>query len=228
MGRVALALARGVRARTHARAPRSARQPPTRAPSVHVVGTNGKSTATRTIAALFRADGLDVGAYTSPHVAAGTSASTPIPSRSSARSEDPRRGRSGERHAVRGADGRRAATSRSGLDAAVVEAGLGGRLDATNVLDAPVVLLTNVGLEHTDVLGDTREQIAREKLAVVEARARSSCCPTTSGAARSRSPRSVSEERARRPRRSLRHPIDGRGRGRAARPPRAARARRGP
>ena len=44
--------------------------------------------------------------------------------------------------------------------------GLGGRLDATNVLDAPVVLLTNVGLEHTDVLGDTREAIAREKLAV--------------------------------------------------------------
>src|SRR5262249_2355750 len=52
------------------------------------------------------------------------------------------------------------------LDAAVVEAGLGGRLDATNVLDARVVLLTNVSLEHTDVLGDTREAIAREKLAV--------------------------------------------------------------
>jgi dihydrofolate synthase/folylpolyglutamate synthase len=52
------------------------------------------------------------------------------------------------------------------VDAAVVEAGLGGRLDATNVIDAPVVLLTNVGLEHTDVLGDTREKIAAEKLAV--------------------------------------------------------------
>src|SRR5207244_989732 len=53
-----------------------------------------------------------------------------------------------------------------GVDAAVVEAGLGGRLDATNVVDAEVVLLTNIGLEHTDVLGDTREAIAREKLAV--------------------------------------------------------------
>src|SRR6185437_4960990 len=51
-------------------------------------------------------------------------------------------------------------------DAAVVEAGLGGRLDATNVLDTRVVLLTNVGLEHTDVLGETPEEIAREKLAV--------------------------------------------------------------
>jgi folylpolyglutamate synthase/dihydropteroate synthase len=51
----------------------------------------------------------------------------------------------------------------------VVEAGLGGRLDATNVLNAGVVALTNVSLDHTDVLGDTREQIAREKLAVVTA-----------------------------------------------------------
>jgi dihydrofolate synthase/folylpolyglutamate synthase len=49
----------------------------------------------------------------------------------------------------------------------VVEAGLGGRLDATNVLDAEVVALTNVALDHTDVLGDTREAIAAEKLAVV-------------------------------------------------------------
>src|SRR5437868_7011212 len=55
----------------------------------------------------------------------------------------------------------------AGVDAAVVEAGLGGRLDATNVLDAEVVVLTNVALEHTDVLGDTHEEIAREKLAVV-------------------------------------------------------------
>ncbi len=55
----------------------------------------------------------------------------------------------------------------TGVDVAVVEAGLGGRLDATNVLDAPVVHLTNVSLEHTDVLGATREAIAREKLAVV-------------------------------------------------------------
>jgi dihydrofolate synthase/folylpolyglutamate synthase len=48
-----------------------------------------------------------------------------------------------------------------------VEAGLGGRHDATNVLEAPVVVLTNVALEHTEVLGSTREEIAAEKLAVV-------------------------------------------------------------
>jgi dihydrofolate synthase/folylpolyglutamate synthase len=55
-----------------------------------------------------------------------------------------------------------------GVDAAVVEAGLGGRLDATNVLRAPVVVLTNVGLDHTEQLGETREEIAAEKLAVVQ------------------------------------------------------------
>jgi len=55
----------------------------------------------------------------------------------------------------------------AGVDVAVVEAGLGGRHDATNVLDSRVVVLTNVALDHTDVLGDTREAIAAEKLAVV-------------------------------------------------------------
>ena len=59
-----------------------------------------------------------------------------------------------------------AAFADAGVDVAVVEAGLGGRLDATNVLRTRVVQLTNVGLEHTDVLGDTVEAIAREKLAV--------------------------------------------------------------
>jgi dihydrofolate synthase/folylpolyglutamate synthase len=56
--------------------------------------------------------------------------------------------------------------ARAGVDVAVVEAGLGGRHDATNVLRTRVVLLTNVGLEHTEVLGDTLEAIATEKLAV--------------------------------------------------------------
>jgi dihydrofolate synthase/folylpolyglutamate synthase len=58
-----------------------------------------------------------------------------------------------------------------GVETAVVEAGVGGRLDATNVLDARVVLLTNVGLEHTELLGETREAIAAEKLAVAGPRA---------------------------------------------------------
>jgi dihydrofolate synthase/folylpolyglutamate synthase len=53
-----------------------------------------------------------------------------------------------------------------GVEHAAIEAGLGGRHDATNVIDAQVVLLTNVALEHTEVLGGTRAEIAAEKLAV--------------------------------------------------------------
>ena len=53
------------------------------------------------------------------------------------------------------------------VDAAVVEAGLGGRLDATNVLDARVVVLTNVALEHTECSATRASRSPREKLAVV-------------------------------------------------------------
>jgi dihydrofolate synthase/folylpolyglutamate synthase len=139
--------------------------------SVHVVGTNGKSTATRTIAALLRADGLGVGAYTSPHVSGWHE-------RLDTDADGFERAVARVRSAAESVGATQFETltaaafadfAARGVDAAVVEAGLGGRLDATNVLDAPVVLLTNVALEHTDVLGDTRDQIAREKLAVVRA-----------------------------------------------------------
>ena len=139
-------------------------------PAIHVVGTNGKTTATRTIAALLRAEGLRAGAYTSPHVLGWA--------------ERLDTDADGFEHAierVRPAAERLGATQFEALtaaalaefeaqrfDVAVVEAGLGGRLDATNVLDARVVLLTNVSLEHTEVLGETREAIAREKLAVAK------------------------------------------------------------
>jgi dihydrofolate synthase/folylpolyglutamate synthase len=142
-------------------------------PSIHVVGTNGKSTATRTIAALLRGQGLRVGAYTSPHVS-GWSERIQV----DGRDVDFERAVA----SVRGPAQEAAATQFETLtaaalnafraervDVAVVEAGLGGRFDATNVpLRTRVVHLTNVGLEHTDVLGGTREKIAREKLAVVQ------------------------------------------------------------
>jgi dihydrofolate synthase / folylpolyglutamate synthase len=141
-------------------------------PAIHVVGTNGKSTATLTIEALLRAEGLSVGSTISPHI----------------RGWAERIRVDGEAADFEAAVGRvrpeaeaQEATqfetvcaaafaefAARGVDVAVVEAGLGGRLDATNVLRSHVVLLTNVGLEHTDVLGDTREQIAAEKLAVVQ------------------------------------------------------------
>jgi dihydrofolate synthase / folylpolyglutamate synthase len=137
-------------------------------PSIHVVGTNGKSTATRTIEELLRSEGLNVGAYLSPHVSGWSERI-----RVAGGEADLDRALERVRPHAAGATQFEVLTAAAlaefaaeRVDVAVVEAGLGGRLDATNVVDAPVVLLTNVALEHTDVLGDTREAIAREKLAV--------------------------------------------------------------
>jgi dihydrofolate synthase/folylpolyglutamate synthase len=137
-------------------------------PAIHVVGTNGKSTATREIAAMLRAEGLRAGAYTSPHVSGWHERLDCDPAtfeRSVARVRKP-----AEEIGATQFEALTAAAfaefAERGVDVGVVEAGLGGRLDATNVVDAPVVLLTNVALEHSEVLGDTPEKIAKEKLAV--------------------------------------------------------------
>src|SRR5581483_5677157 len=131
--------------------------------AIHVVGTKGKSTAARRIARTIGGP-----AYTSPHVSGWHERLDTDPAgleRAVARIR-------AEAEAV-AATQFEAITAAAfadfadcGATHAAVEAGLGGRHDATNVIDAPVVLLTNVGLEHTDVLGATREQIAAEKLAV--------------------------------------------------------------
>ena len=140
-------------------------------PSIHVVGTNGKSTATRTIAAMLRAEGLQAGAYTSPHVS-GWHERLDCDPASFERAVARVRKAAEEIGATQFETLTAAALAEfaeRGVDAAVVEAGLGGRLDATNVVDAPVVLLTNIALEHTEVLGETPEEIAKEKLAVAHA-----------------------------------------------------------
>jgi dihydrofolate synthase/folylpolyglutamate synthase len=139
--------------------------------AVHVVGTKGKSTATRRIAALLAAAGLRTGAYTSPHVAGwwerlDTDADGFEAAVGRVRTDAEALGATQFELLTAAAFADFAAR---GVEVAAVEAGLGGRLDATNVLGARVVLLTNVGLEHTDVLGGTREEIAREKLAVAAA-----------------------------------------------------------
>ena len=137
-------------------------------PSIHVVGTNGKSTATRTVAALLRTEGLRAGAYTSPHVSGWHERLDCDPAtfeRAVARVRSSAEPLGATQFEVLTAAAL-AEFAEAGVDVAVVEAGLGGRLDATNVVDAPVVLLTNVALEHTEVLGDTPEEIAKEKLAV--------------------------------------------------------------
>lgn len=139
--------------------------------AIHVVGTNGKSTTVRMVEALLRAEGACVGAYVSPHVR-GWSERIRVDGAEADLERVLARVR--EQAEALGATQFEVLTAAAfaefaaaGVDVAVVEAGLGGRLDATNVLDAKVVVLTNVALDHTDVLGATREEIAQEKLAVV-------------------------------------------------------------
>ena len=141
-------------------------------PAIHVVGTNGKSTATRTIEALLLGEGLSVGATVSPHVRSWSERITVDGGEADFEAALARVRPEAE---AQGATQFEAITAAAlaefaarGVDVAVVEAGLGGRLDATNVLRSHVVLLTNVGLDHTDVLGETRDEIAAEKLAVVQ------------------------------------------------------------
>ena len=141
-------------------------------PAIHVVGTNGKSTATRTIEALLVAEGLSAGATVSPHIRSWAERITVDGEEvdfeaavGRVRPEAEAQGATQFETVCAAAFAEFAARE---VDVAVVEAGLGGRLDATNVLRSHVVLLTNVGLEHTDVLGGTREEIAGEKLAVVQ------------------------------------------------------------
>ena len=131
--------------------------------SVHIVGSKGKSTAARRIAATI--GGV---AYTSPHVSGWHERLQTDPDGfeqavSRVRAAATAVGATQFETVTAAAFADFAAR---GVRSAAVEAGLGGRHDATNVIAAPVVLLTNVALEHTEVLGDTRELIAAEKLAV--------------------------------------------------------------
>jgi dihydrofolate synthase/folylpolyglutamate synthase len=157
--------------------------PERRFETIHVVGTNGKTSTTRMIAAILERHGLRAGSYVSPHLVSYTE-------RVQVGGQDV------ETHAFASAIARAAwaadrvnrtlaegdhvtqfelltaaafwVLARREVQVVVVEAGLGGRFDATNVIRSKVVALTNVGLEHTRWLGPTVKDIAAEKLAVLE------------------------------------------------------------
>ncbi len=146
--------------------------PQERFEAIHVVGTNGKSTTTRLTEALVADAGLSVGAYLSPHVSGwnerirvGGEAADFETAVAAVRPSAERLGATQFEVLTAAA---LLAFAEAEVDVAVVEAGLGGRHDATNVLRSRVVVLTSVALDHMDVLGDTREAIAAEKLAVVQ------------------------------------------------------------
>jgi dihydrofolate synthase / folylpolyglutamate synthase len=150
--------------------------------SVHVVGTNGKSSTTRMTAAVLRRHGLRTGAYLSPHLVSFTERvrvddADVTPERFAAAVGRARR--AAEKVDRTLAEGDRVTQfealtaaaydelAAAGVQIAVIEAGLGGRYDATNVIPSRVQVLTNVGLEHTRWLGPTIGDIAGEKLDVV-------------------------------------------------------------
>lgn len=145
-------------------------------PSVHIAGTNGKGSSAHAIAAVLQASGYKTGLYTSPHLKNFT-----------------------ERIRINGQEIPRQMVvdwvaqnralieevkpsffeltvalsfdffAREKVDIAVVEVGMGGRLDSTNIITPEVSLITNIGLDHTAFLGDTLEAIAGEKAGIIKA-----------------------------------------------------------
>ncbi len=150
--------------------------------SIHVVGTNGKSSVAQMTAALLEAAGRTTGAYLSPHSARWSErvhvGGAEISAEAFERAIDTvaavapgveERFEEGERVTQFEAATAVAfvALRDAEVEVGVIEAGLGGRLDATNVLRSSVTVLTSIGLDHTQWLGETEAEIAAEKLAVL-------------------------------------------------------------
>jgi len=146
-----------------------------RFPSFHVAGTNGKGSVVATLAALLKAKGLRVGRYMSPHlvdfrerivvddeaigeeyIAEFLARWSPYAERLGATFFEITTAMAFHYFATRE------------VSAAVIETGLGGRLDSTNVIDPLVSGITSIGLDHQEYLGDTEESIAREKAGILK------------------------------------------------------------
>jgi dihydrofolate synthase/folylpolyglutamate synthase len=146
-------------------------------PAVHITGTNGKGSVARMVTALLGAHDLAVGTFTSPHLEA---VNERISRNGEPIADDALAEVVADLAAVEGLLDHRpsyfellaAAAFRwfaaEAVAAAVVEVGLLGRWDATNVVDGAVAVLTNVGLDHTDGRGDWRRRVAEEKAGIVK------------------------------------------------------------
>lgn len=145
-------------------------------PALHVGGTNGKGSVAATMASVLGAAGLRTGLYTSPHLCSfreriridgesiGEAALLEAAERlwPAIRTEDPSFFEATTAIAF-------LALAEAGVDVAVIEVGLGGRLDATNVIRPEAVALTNVALDHVQLLGPTLSAIANEKAGILKA-----------------------------------------------------------
>ncbi|MFD1075200.1 bifunctional folylpolyglutamate synthase/dihydrofolate synthase [Longispora fulva] len=149
--------------------------------AVHLTGTNGKTSTARMVESLLRAHGLRTGRYTSPHLESVTERISidgePVTEEQfvevydqvapMAKLIDSRHDESMTYFDMTTALGL-AAFADAPVDVAVVEVGLGGASDSTNVLDAGVCVITPISLDHTEWLGDTVADIAYEKVAIVQ------------------------------------------------------------
>lgn len=148
-------------------------------PCIHVAGTNGKGSTCNMIAAALSSCGLKTGLYTSPHILdfrermrIVSNDGITLISKSQVWDFIQRWGREldeldlsfFEITTVMAFD----FFAAEGVDVAVIETGLGGRLDATNVVVPDVSVITNIGLDHTDLLGGTLPEIAFEKAGIIK------------------------------------------------------------
>jgi len=143
--------------------------------AIHVAGTNGKGSTSHLIAAALQASGRKVGLFTSPHLVSLTERirinGQPIPEEEVAAFVEKHKELLDELQpsffetmTVMAFD----YFVREKVDIAVVEVGLGGRLDSTNVLTPILSVITNIGLDHTEFLGNTLTKIAREKAGIIK------------------------------------------------------------
>jgi dihydrofolate synthase/folylpolyglutamate synthase len=151
------------------------------APAIHITGTNGKSSVARMATALLDQAGLNVGTFTSPHLMSVTEriarGGGPI---SEEEFGDVFASIKPYIDVVERDLGEKLSyfetlvgmfflwCADAPVDAMVIEVGLGGRWDATNVVDAPVAVITGIGLDHVAMLGETKETIAAEKAGIIK------------------------------------------------------------
>ena len=145
-------------------------------PTITVAGTNGKGSCIAYLEAIYKAQGYRVGAYSSPHILTynerikinGLPVSDELICEAFARIESVR-GNTSLSYFEFGTLAALDIFWRSGLDVQLLEVGLGGRLDAVNIVDPDIALITSIGIDHVDWLGATREAIGREKAGIFRA-----------------------------------------------------------
>jgi len=152
---------------------------------VTVAGTNGKGSSVAMLDAIWREAGFSVGAYTSPHLLVYNERicvnGAPVPDADicvAFQRIETARGATPLTYFEFGTLAALWLFSEATLDIAILEVGLGGRLDAVNIVDADIALITAIGIDHVEFLGDTRELIAMEKAGIMHAGKPAVCSDT--------------------------------------------------